>query len=110
MRWRAGACGDSALGLHPTRSANSASSTSRFGLKIMLCLSTRTAVRSSNEQYSAANWQKGSPVTSYNPRLLTPPEEEEIYPYRRVWRSLIVETSLLFALTAVLFVLVNFLR
>jgi RsiW-degrading membrane proteinase PrsW (M82 family) len=49
-------------------------------------------------------------VTSFNPRLLTPPEEEEIYPYRRVWRSLIVEAGILFALTAILFVLVNFLR
>lgn len=36
-----------------------------------------------------------------SPRLLTPPrEEEEIYPYRRVWPSLIIETALLFAVAA----------
>lgn len=40
----------------------------------------------------------------YNPRLLTPPrEEEEIYPYRRVWQSIIVEMSLLFAAAVVAF-------
>ncbi len=43
-------------------------------------------------------------------RLLTPPrEEEEIYPYRRVWRSLVLEAGVLFAVAVVAFVLVNFL-
>lgn len=30
-------------------------------------------------------------MASYNSRLLVPTEEEEIYPYRRVWRSLAIE-------------------
>lgn len=41
-----------------------------------------------------------------NPRLITPPrEEEEIYPYRRVWRSLVITGSLLSFLVIVFFVL-----
>lgn len=43
-------------------------------------------------------------------RLLTPPkEEEEIYPYRRVWRSIIIEMGIIFSVTAALFVLVSIL-
>jgi RsiW-degrading membrane proteinase PrsW (M82 family) len=46
---------------------------------------------------------------SFNPRLLTPPrEEEEIYPYRRVWRSLVIEGAILAIATAGLFVVANF--
>ena len=50
-------------------------------------------------------------MTTYNnPRLITPPrEEEEIYPYRRAWRSIFIESGLLMGLMLVLFVLVNFL-
>lgn len=41
-------------------------------------------------------------------RLLTPPkEEEEIYPYRRVWRSIIVEIGIIFGVTMLLFVLAS---
>lgn len=40
----------------------------------------------------------------YNQRLLTPSEQEEIYPYRRVWRSLIVENAALVALCTAAFV------
>jgi hypothetical protein len=48
-------------------------------------------------------------LTSFDSRLLTPPrEEEEIYPYRRVWRSIILEAGGVFAAAAGLFVLVNF--
>ncbi len=49
-------------------------------------------------------------MTKYNnPRLLTPPrEEEEIYPYRRVWPSLGVLVGVLFGLAAGLYVLVGF--
>ncbi|MEM9950934.1 MAG: PrsW family glutamic-type intramembrane protease [Chloroflexota bacterium] len=44
-----------------------------------------------------------------NPRLITPPkEEEEIYPYRRAWRSIFIETGVVMGLTLVAFVLVNF--
>jgi hypothetical protein len=49
-------------------------------------------------------------LTAFNSRLLTPPrEEEEIYPYRRVWRSLILENGIMFGVALVFFVLVNFL-
>jgi len=46
-------------------------------------------------------------VTSYNQRLLIPPEEEEVYPYRRVWRSVIVESLALLVLTLGLFALLG---
>lgn len=43
------------------------------------------------------------------PQLLTPPkEEDEIYPYRRVWPSLLAEGVLLFGVALVLLVLVDF--
>lgn len=42
-------------------------------------------------------------MTLRNPRLLTPPREEEIaFPYRRVWRSIIIENGTLIAFTIVL--------
>lgn len=42
--------------------------------------------------------------TFNNPRLITPPrEEEEIYPYRRVWRSLVNEQVIFAAVTIGLF-------
>lgn len=47
-------------------------------------------------------------MTSYNPRLLLPPEEEEVYPYRRVWRSVALESLLLLAIAMALFVLLGF--
>lgn len=44
-----------------------------------------------------------------NPSLITPPrEEEEIYPYRRAWRSIFIETGTIMGLMMVVFVLVNF--
>ncbi|MCU0511272.1 MAG: PrsW family intramembrane metalloprotease [Anaerolineae bacterium] len=47
---------------------------------------------------------------SLNTRLLTPPrEEEEIYPYRRVWRSLIIENGTVAAAAVALFVAFGFL-
>lgn len=43
------------------------------------------------------------------PRLLTPPrEEEEVYPYRRVWSSIILELSGVVIFTAVLYVLMGY--
>ncbi len=49
-------------------------------------------------------------MTTFDPGLLMPPrEEEEVYPYRRVWRSIAVETGILFAVALVFYVLVNFL-
>ena len=45
------------------------------------------------------------------PRLLTPPrEEEEIYPYRRVWPSIMIETGVLFVITMSLYIMVGYLR
>lgn len=45
-----------------------------------------------------------------NPRLITPPrEEEEIYPYRRAWRSIFIETGTIMGMMVIIFVLVNFL-
>jgi hypothetical protein len=46
-------------------------------------------------------------VTRYtDAKFLVPPREEEsVYPYRRVWRSLIIETGSLFAITVAFFVL-----
>jgi hypothetical protein len=49
-------------------------------------------------------------MSIYDQRLLTPDEEPEIYPYRRVWRSLILENGTLFGLTVAVFVLFNFLN
>jgi hypothetical protein len=50
-------------------------------------------------------------VTTYNnPRLITPPrEEEEIFPYRRAWRSIFIENSILIALMLLIFIAFNFL-
>lgn len=43
-------------------------------------------------------------MSVYNQRLLTPPDEEEIYPYRRVWRSFVVEATALFGIAALAFI------
>ncbi|MBL8163544.1 MAG: PrsW family intramembrane metalloprotease [Anaerolineae bacterium] len=48
-------------------------------------------------------------MTSFTPRLLTPPrEKEDIYPYRRVWRSIILEGGILIAIAAGLFLTSGF--
>lgn len=49
-------------------------------------------------------------VSSSNQRLLTPPKEPEIYPYRQVWRSIIVELGLLLSFTIILFIVSNLLN
>lgn len=44
-------------------------------------------------------------TTLRTPQLITPPrEEEEVYPYRRVWRSIVIESGILTFLLLVLFV------
>ncbi len=48
-------------------------------------------------------------MTRLDSRLIAPPEKEEIYPYRRAWRSVVVESSVMFAITALIFVLLNYL-
>jgi len=49
-------------------------------------------------------------MSRYNtPRLITPPrEEEEVYPYGRVWRSLIIVVAVVFGVTAGLYISVGF--
>jgi hypothetical protein len=37
-------------------------------------------------------------------RLITPPQEDEIYPYRRAWFSIAVESGILFVVTVAMFV------
>jgi RsiW-degrading membrane proteinase PrsW (M82 family) len=50
-------------------------------------------------------------TTFRNSQLITPPrEEEEVYPYRHAWRSLITESILLVIVTAIFFLAFNFLR
>ena len=50
-------------------------------------------------------------MATYNSRLITPPsEEEEIYPYRRVWPSIILENGILFGIAAALFALSLFVQ
>ena len=47
----------------------------------------------------------------FNPRLLTPPQqEEEVYPYREVWRSVAIESGIMGVITIFLFMLVNVLH
>lgn len=49
-------------------------------------------------------------TTIRSPQLITPPkEEEEIYPYRRAWRSVFVETGILTVFLLVFFVLFSLL-
>ena len=50
-------------------------------------------------------------MTTFNPRLLTPPQQEaEIYPYRRVWQSITIEVGILLAITMLLFVLTSIIQ
>jgi hypothetical protein len=49
-------------------------------------------------------------VTVFNSRLLTPPrEEEDVYPYRRVWPSIVIEYGILFAVALGLYITENIL-
>ena len=50
-------------------------------------------------------------MTTFNPQLLTPPQqEEEVYPYRRVWSSIGIESLILFTVTLLVFVFINLLK
>jgi RsiW-degrading membrane proteinase PrsW (M82 family) len=50
-------------------------------------------------------------LSTYNTRLITPPKEtEDIYPYRRVWRSLIIETGVVIAVVSILVILIELFR
>lgn len=48
-------------------------------------------------------------MARYNTRLITPPsEEEEIYPYRRVWPSITIEAGGMFVFAVALYVVTRF--
>jgi RsiW-degrading membrane proteinase PrsW (M82 family) len=48
-------------------------------------------------------------LTAFDSRFITPPkEEEEIYPYRRVWSSIVAEAGLMVAIAAIIFLATRF--
>lgn len=48
-------------------------------------------------------------MAAFDSRFITPPkEEEEIYPYRRVWPSIVIETGVIGVLAIVIFVVTRF--
>lgn len=48
-------------------------------------------------------------MTAFDSRFITPPkEEEEIYPYRRVWSSIVAEAGLMVAIAAIIFLATRF--
>lgn len=48
-------------------------------------------------------------MTTFDSRFITPPkEEEEIYPYRRVWPSIIVESGMMIAVAIIIFLVMRF--
>ncbi|MBI1277053.1 MAG: PrsW family intramembrane metalloprotease [Anaerolineaceae bacterium] len=50
-------------------------------------------------------------MTTYGPRFITPPsDEQELYPYRPVWRSLIIETAISLSLVVIFYTLIDFLH
>jgi RsiW-degrading membrane proteinase PrsW (M82 family) len=50
-------------------------------------------------------------LTTFDPSLLLPPrEEEEIYPYRRAWRSMAAESTIMLGTAVALFVVFNILN
>ncbi len=50
-------------------------------------------------------------MTTYGPRFITPPsDDQELYPYRPVWRSLIVESIILVGIVVISYVVINFLH
>lgn len=49
-------------------------------------------------------------MATYDYRLLIPPEEEEIYPYRRVWQSIVIESGLMFAVAVASFLVFGLLN
>ena len=48
-------------------------------------------------------------MTAFDSRFITPPkEEEEIYPYRRVWSSIVVETGIMVGIALAVFLATRF--
>ena len=47
-------------------------------------------------------------MSTYGPRFITPPtDDQELYPYRPVWRTLAIEASILAAITAIFYVIID---
>src|SRR5690349_7038539 len=47
-------------------------------------------------------------MTTYGPRFITPPtDEQELYPYRPVWRALIFEAAILAAIALMLYIAID---
>lgn len=50
-------------------------------------------------------------MTAYGPRFITPPsDDEELYPYRPVWPSLIIESFILLGIVLTFYVAIDFLH
>ncbi|MFN8529614.1 MAG: hypothetical protein U0670_13470 [Anaerolineae bacterium] len=46
-------------------------------------------------------------MTQYNSRMLTPPQEEDVFPFLRVWPSIVVQSSVLFVICGGIFAAVG---
>src|SRR6185369_17989759 len=47
-------------------------------------------------------------MTTYGPRFITPPtDDQELYPYRPVWRTLAIEAAILAAIALILYVVID---
>ncbi len=50
-------------------------------------------------------------MTTYRTRFITPPsDDQELYPYRPVWRSLIIESAILAVLVLIFYIVIDFLH
>ncbi|MBA3870132.1 MAG: PrsW family intramembrane metalloprotease [Anaerolineae bacterium] len=50
-------------------------------------------------------------MTTYGPRFITPPtDDQELYPYRPVWRALAIEVAILTAIAIILYVVIDLLK
>jgi len=50
-------------------------------------------------------------MTTYGPRFITPPsDDQELFPYRPVWRSLIIESGILLGIVLLIYGLLDFLH
>lgn len=50
-------------------------------------------------------------MTTYGPRFITPPsDDQELFPYRPVWRSLVIESVILLGIVLIIYVLLDFLH
>ena len=72
------------------------------------CISIWCRREAKNINLQADNYSK---MTTYGPRFITPPSEhQELYPYRPVWRALIIEATILAVIALILYVIIDFLN